>query len=107
MSHYLSLLTDTVVVAPYVGSDENGDPLYGPKYKIACRYEQSSTMVRDTEGREVLSTERLSLASPVRQRDLVWLPGKNDADEREAREPISVRSTGRPDRTLEVHRAFF
>lgn len=48
----------TAQVEPYLGDNAKG-PTYGPSVAMTCYIEQANNIIRDTEGRELVSTSKL------------------------------------------------
>lgn len=52
------LLTDVAVIEEFKGEGAYG-PVYAPPVEVKCRAEYGNRLVRDKEGREVVSSARL------------------------------------------------
>jgi hypothetical protein len=72
----LSLLKQTVTLAPYASQDAYGQVTWGAGVSTPCRIVQKNTKVLNPAGEEVLSTTRIYLdgSVSVTVRDKVTLP---------------------------------
>lgn len=63
VSEWRDLMRQTVSVAPFSSMDGYGKPTYGPAKTYRARVTGKRRMVRDAEGREVVSSQTVYLAS--------------------------------------------
>lgn len=78
-------LQQTATLKRSNGTDSYGEQTYASGVSIAVRWFYENKMVRDTEGREVVSTAHISTKESISTQDLV-----TDEDGRD-REVIAVR----------------
>ena len=68
---FQELMTQTIVIAPYDSDDEYGEPQFGAEVSYIGRTVNKTTVVRDTNGREKISTSK------------TWVFGSPDIDPRD------------------------
>lgn len=91
-----NLMLDSIVVEPYEPSsvDVEGNPAYGSSYIIKGRVVERPQMLRDSQGREVVSMSRAYIdeaSNKVGEQDRITLPN--------GRQPTILRVVRAPDST--------
>jgi hypothetical protein len=90
------LMPDTVTVEPAMGRDAYSRMIYGPATSYRCRVEQSTSLVRDQDGRERVSNIQVFFytAVPIRHDSrIVFADGSTG-------EPMSIEATSDEDGLL-------
>jgi hypothetical protein len=59
------MLTQTITVEPFASEDARGKPSYGAPTSYRCRRVDRTTVVRTTDGREIVSRGFLIVAPPA------------------------------------------
>jgi len=87
-----SWFTDAVTVQSQTGSSLYGDPTFGPQRTIKG-FVQAEVRKEATERGTVVRTVSMFVTDqPIAQGDLLWLPGSDPSDKRQARRLGTVKS---------------
>lgn len=73
---YLELMDEQLLIEPRIGLDAYNNPIFGDAYSALCRVQRHYKMIRDTQGREVISSAHIYLydAYPIQPEDKIVLP---------------------------------
>lgn len=98
---FLELMTQTVAIRPFTGSNDYGEPEHGTAVEHSARVVDKQTLVRDKNGREVVSTSQTWLfgAPGVTSDDKITLA--------DGSKPVILTVKSYPDENGAHHQAIF
>jgi hypothetical protein len=89
-SHYAADFLQTFAIRRPSGTSARGDSTYGSPLSAPCRYQPSTRLVRDANGRTTTEEAIVFTELEVTVRDLVWPPGADASDYRLSKRPLRV-----------------
>lgn len=80
MDELADLMPHTIAIKPFSSDDKYGDPAFGASVNYTGQIEQKSKLVRDLNGKEVVSQTRvyLNTTTVIGKKDEVTLPSGYD-----------------------------
>ncbi len=85
-------LVDSISVKEQTGVSAFGDPTYGSVQTIKSRVEETTKIIKATNGEEHQASHKIATEELIDINSLVWLPGESSGDDDLARRVLKIET---------------
>jgi hypothetical protein len=83
-------MRQTAYVARFIGNSAAGDPAHNAPAAFMCRCDASHALVMGSNAEEETATHEIICTAPIKEKDLIFVPGANPYDMSQGRMPKRI-----------------